>query len=185
MSFVSTKSFQNMWQAYSVQTVMGVFMLYVCSQIVIPLQPIPITLQTFGVMLVALTLPRKAALHSIISYVMLGVAGLPILAGGTGGLGKIFGPAGGYYIGFIMAVYVMVHVRPVFEKLFSRPYAPLFLTCLLGSICIYIPGVAWLSYYLGSFTKGMTFGLMPFILPGIVKAVLLTGAIGVIQGKKG
>ena len=184
MSFVSTRSFKSLWHAYSVQTVMGVFMLYLCSQISIPLQPVPITLQTFGVMLVALTLPREAAVHSMITYVMLGLAGLPILANGMGGLGKLFGPTGGYLVGFILAVYAMVYVRPYFSKLFSNAYTPLFLTCLVGSVCIYVPGVMWLGYYLGSLQQGIILGFIPFILPGIIKAILLSGACGVIQGKK-
>ena len=183
-SFFNAHSLKNMWQAYSVQTVMGVLMLYMCSQIVIPIQPVPITLQTLGVMLVALTLPRRAALHSILTYVILGVAGLPILAGGAGGLGKLFGPTGGYLIGFILAVWAMLSIRPLFERFFKHPAVVIFSTCCIGSLCIYLPGVAWLSYYLGSLAQGMTLGFIPFIIPGIVKTILLSGALGIIHNKK-
>ncbi|MBX9977355.1 MAG: biotin transporter BioY [Alphaproteobacteria bacterium] len=173
--------FSTLWQYHLVQVLAGFAILFLSTQIEIPIRPVAITLQTVGVMLVALSLSQKAAMHSILSYVILGTAGLPVFTYFQGGLAKLLGPSGGYLIGFIVAVYVMSKAK---ERLgMTSPYK-IFLNCMLGSLCIYSFGIAWLSYSLGSFEKGLTLGLLPFIFPGLIKAVLLSIALRYIHGDK-
>lgn len=73
----------------------------------IPFSPVPITLQVFFVLLAGSMLKSKWGSLSMIVYTLLGIAGLPVFAGGSSGIGVLFGPTGGYIIGFILAAYII------------------------------------------------------------------------------
>ncbi len=162
---------KHAWQFHTVHVCVGLIALFLSSQIFIPLEPVPITLQSVGVMLVAFSLPPKAAIHTIISYVLLGAMGLPLFGGFSGGMAVLAGHTGGYLIGFIPAVYVMSKAKTFLDMSSSWK---IFVNCVLGSLCIYSFGVTWLAYHLGSFDKAIVAGLMPFIFPGLIKAGLLS-----------
>jgi len=74
------------------------------AQIYVPLPPIPFTLQTLGVLSCALLLPRRQAVYALAVYLLLGLVGLPVFAGGRAGLGVLAGPSGGFLYGFLPAV---------------------------------------------------------------------------------
>ncbi len=171
---------RDAWSSNVVQVLIGLSTLFLTSQISIPLHPVPITLQTVGVMMVALSLPQRAALQSIFSYVALGALGLPIFAGFSGGFAKLLGPTGGYLIGFIAAVYLMARAKTFLGMTSGWR---IFINCAFGQLCIYIFGIAWLAYVLGSLDKAITLGLVPFIFPGIMKAFLLAFSFRYIHRK--
>lgn len=158
---ISSQVFAAMW---------GAFLIFLCTQISIPLQPVPITLQTLGVMVVGLTFERRAALNAIFLYLTLGAVGLPIFSEFSGGFIHIIGPTGGYLMGFAVAIMVMGFFRSIFTQ---RNIGLNVMNCLLGSAVIYIFGVSWLSRFIG-FEMALKGGFYPFILPGIIKAVLLS-----------
>ncbi|MGL4859067.1 MAG: biotin transporter BioY, partial [Enterobacteriaceae bacterium] len=85
----------------------GVLLLFVMSQISIPLQPVPVTLQTVAVMLIGLTWQRAAAIKTVSVYLLLGAMGMPLFADFSAGYGVFMGPTGGYLAGFLLAVWVM------------------------------------------------------------------------------
>lgn len=157
----------------TIQLFLGFVMLFASSQICIPIQPVPITMQTVGVMLVGLTLPYRAAMLSVGSYVVLGLAGVPVFAEWASGLGVLLRPSGGYIVGFALAIHVMATLR----SRFAFTGWNLLAICIIGQICIYACGIAWLAYHLNSFATALQFGLYPFILPGIVKAFVLSIAV--------
>lgn len=159
-------------RSHGVVVFVGVALLFVSAQIRIPIQPVPVTLQTLAVMLIGLVFERRAAVHSILAYGLLGLAGLPVFAGFASF--AILGPTLGYLIGFLPAVWVMCTLR---EKLGEpNSWFELLRLSLLGSMIVYGCGVVWLSLGLG-LQAALWVGFVPFIMPGLIKALLLSGVI--------
>lgn len=106
---------------------------------------VPVTAQTLGVMLAGAVLGSYRGTLAVLMFELLTLAGLPLLAGGRGGLSAFVGPTAGYLIGWIIGVWV---IGFVIEKL---PKVPLFLSSLLafvlgGIVAIYVPGILWYAY---------------------------------------
>ena len=152
--------------------VVGTLLLFASAQIQIPFYPVPVTLQTFAVLLIALVFERKAALGSMISYLGLGALGLPVFTGFKNAM--LLGPTMGYLVGFAVAIWALTTMRSRFGE--PKSWLALFGYSLLGSSLIYIAGVLWLAGTLG-FQQAIAFGFLPFIIPGIVKASILAAAI--------
>ncbi|MCA4775154.1 biotin transporter BioY [Wolbachia endosymbiont of Mansonella ozzardi] len=152
-----------------------VLFLFLMTQIRISLQPVPITLQSLGVMFIGLKFNRKTAFYSVLTYLSLGTAGLPIFAGFSSGYHTLLGPTGGYLIGFLAAVMAMGKVN---ELLDSRCGSLMrnSLSCLAGTVVIFIYGASWLAIHVG-LKQAITVGVLPFILPGLVKTFLLVAAL--------
>lgn len=147
----------------------GTVMICLCAQISIPLEPVPITLQTYGVMLVGLTLSRRAAVGSMASYLVLGALGVPIFAEYTGGIHILVGPTGGYLVGCLVSVLLMSTLR---HHMKHQSLWNLVFTTVLGTVTVFMVGVPWLATFVGM-RAAIEGGFLPFILPGAVKAVLL------------
>jgi biotin transport system substrate-specific component len=134
----------------------------------LPFSPVPVTGQTFGVMLGGTLLgPRIAATGQIV-YLLLGVLGLPVFSGGTAGLGVLFGPTGGYAWAFVPGAYVagyMAGNRPTLARTF-------FATVTGGIVVIYLLGAAQLSLVtrLGMH-EVLAVGVLPFLPGDVVKAI--------------
>ncbi len=152
-----------------------VLLLFLMAQISIPLQPVPITLQTLGVMLIGLKFNHRTAFYSVLTYLSLGAIGFPVLANFSGGYHIFLGPTGGYLIGCLAAVIVMGEVNELLSlkcELLARNS----FSCLAGTVIIFICGVSWLAVYLG-LRQAIMVGVLPFILPGLVKIFLLVAAL--------
>ena len=128
------------------QIVIGVGLLFGCAQVSIPLQPVPITLQTVAVMLIGLFYSKQVAVKTVLSYLALGTLGAPVFANFSGGIAKLIGPTGGYLIGFLVAVYGMAAAR---ERILKDTYVSMICNCIIGNVLIFIPGISWLSFYVG------------------------------------
>lgn len=149
---------------------LGAAVLFLAAQIQIPLQPVPITLQTMGVMILGLLFEKKAAMQAVLLYITLGIVGLPVFAG----FSTLFtvGARAGYLVGFVLAVWAMTSARERLSLLGLN---------LLGTVIIYVCGIAWLSVFLG-FEQAILVGLMPFLFSGAIKVFLLAGAVRYIRG---
>ncbi|HUX80488.1 MAG TPA: biotin transporter BioY [Alphaproteobacteria bacterium] len=158
----------------------GVLLLFAASQVEIPLKPVPITLQSVAVMLIGLTYSPRRALESILIWFGLAAAGLPVLSGFGGGIAHFTGPTLGYLIGFLIAPYLMATLK---EKYSLNTWVSDALLCLMGTLILYFTGVTWLTYLIG-FSNAVMHGLVPFILPGIVKAGLLCTALQILRHYK-
>ena len=88
------------------------------AYIKIPIGPIPITLQTFFVLLAAVTLGRNWATISIIVYTLIGFIGLPVFAGGAAGLGILFGPTAGYLYSFVIVAFLVGWLSDIWKKMY-------------------------------------------------------------------
>lgn len=164
-----TESFLPSRLSGVVYVLWGTFLIALTAQVAIPLEPVPISLATCGVMLVALTFERKAAIQAIAAYLGLGVLGAPVFANFRAGLPVLLGPTGGYLVGYLMAVIVMSGLKTYFR---NDKFFTIALNCLIGTLVIYVFGLMWLSRFLGV-DKAIATGLMPFIIPGCLKAILL------------
>ncbi|MEQ8201209.1 MAG: biotin transporter BioY [Syntrophomonadaceae bacterium] len=137
------------------------------SLIVIPLQPVPITLQTLFTSLAGVLLGGYTAAWSQIIYVLLGLIGLPVFAGGKAGLGTLLGPTGGYLLGFIAGAYVIGKITEQKEK---PGLAWIGLALAAGNLVIYALGVAQLSLVARlSWLEASLLGVVPFLAGDLVK----------------
>ncbi|MBN8827719.1 MAG: biotin transporter BioY [Sphingobacteriia bacterium] len=169
----AVQSYSRIFSSNLTQIVMGTLLIFLCSQITIPLEPVPITLQSVSIMFIGLTYSRKNAIQSVLSYLILGALGLPVFANYSGGFHSLIGPTGGYLFGFLAAAYLMATIR---EKINLNNLGFMIANSLIGTVILFIFGVSWLSFFIG-IEKGITLGLVPFIIPGIIKAVIL--ALGI------
>lgn len=139
----------------------------------IPWSPVPITGQTFAVLLAGVLLGRWWGGASLAIYVGLGVAGVPWFSGGASGLGA----TGGYIIGFILAALFLGYITDKYIK--SRNFLSMLGLMLFANfILIYVPGVLWLGLWLNvvrgastTFIALLGIGAAPFIVGDIIKAV--------------
>ncbi|MDN5247609.1 MAG: biotin transporter BioY [Wolbachia endosymbiont of Tyrophagus putrescentiae] len=159
------------------EVLLCVLLLFLMSQISIPLQPVPITLQTLGVMIIGLRCNRKVAFYSVLTYLSLGAIGCPVFVNFSSG---IIRPTTGYFIGFLVAVSVM---NSVSESLKNKALIRNLLSCIAGTITIFVCGISWLAVYLG-LKQAIVVGLLPFIIPGIVKILLLVGVLQYLNHDK-
>jgi len=145
------------------------------AQVAIPIGPIPITGQTFAVLLTGALLGSRLGALAIIAYLVEGASGLPFFAGGTGGLAHLVGPAGGYLIAFPAAAYV---TGAFAEHDWDRQFFTAVLAILIGSLVIIFCGWGWFS--LSTRTNALTafrFTVLPFIPGDIIKIVLAAAVL--------
>ncbi len=148
-----------------------------CAQISIPLgfTPVPITGQTFAVLLTGAVLGSRAGAASQFLYLALGAVGLPFYAGGTGGWERATGATAGYLVGFVVAAYVVGYLA---ENRQDRRFSTSVGAFLTGNLVIYVLGVAWLMYHLSwDLATGVEKGMAPFIIGDTLKILLAGGAI--------
>lgn len=134
----------------------------------IPLPPVPVTLQTLFALLASQILPLPQALSSILVYIFIGLAGLPVFTSG-GGPAAMLGPTGGYIMGLVPAVIVAGLV----EKLMKRnTFLTHIVSGLVETVMIYIFGLFWLGWTRKlSIGATLASGLLPFIVGDTVKLI--------------
>lgn len=147
-------------------------------RIPLPFTPIPITGQTFAVLLAGVLLGKNWGGISMVIYAVLGAVGLPWFAGFGGGVAVLFGPTGGYIFGFVLAALFIGYLSDRFVK--SRNFLPMLLLMLFANfVLIHGTGLIQLSIWL-NFVKGssptfyeiLALGTFPFIAGGLVKVVM-------------
>jgi biotin transporter BioY len=148
------------------------------AQIVIPIGPVPITAQTFAVLLTGALLGRKLGALAMAAYLVEGVAGLPFFFGGTGGILHLLGPTGGYLVAFPAAAYITgAFAEQGWDKRFLTAAAAM----AVGSIVILLSGWGGLAGYamLTHSSTGLAFlnGVVKFIPGDIVKILLAAAAL--------
>jgi biotin transport system substrate-specific component len=150
----------------------GALLIYLSALVVIPIpgNPVPITGQTFGVLLVGGALGFRRGLAAVLLYVLLGVVGLPFFAEGKGGFTIILGASGGYLVGFILAGAVVGRLA---ELGWDRHLAGAIGAMAIGNALIYVIGVPWLAVVAHfDATTAVQKGLVPFIVGDVLKLVL-------------
>ena len=156
-----------------VSVVVGSFLLALTAQILIPLpfSPVPVTLQTFGVLMIGAVLGPKKGAFSVLLYIAEGAFGLPVFAGAGAGLARLLGPTGGYLVSFVGAAYLMGWLC---ERGWQKGFIRAFAASIFATAVIFVGGLLWLSMYVGP-QKIWMLGLLPF-LPGAVVKCLATAS---------
>jgi biotin transport system substrate-specific component len=152
--------------------VAGALLIYLTALVAIPVpgSPVPITGQTFGVLLVGGALGFRRGLIGVALYVLLGVVGLPFFAEGKGGISVIWGATGGYLIGFVIAGALVGRLA---ELGWDRKIGGAVGAMLLGSAVIYAIGLPWLGVVVGmSPAETIAAGLTPFLFGDALKLAL-------------
>jgi biotin transport system substrate-specific component len=160
------------------------------ARIPLPWTPIPITGQTFGVLLAAVLLGQWWSGISMGLYIALGVAGLHWFNGGTGGTSAIAGPTGGYLIGFVLAALFLGYVVDRYAK--ARSFRNLLLLMSFADfVLVFGPGLLQLHLWSNLAGKGaitfpalLAMGLIPFIPGEIIKLIAAASAAWVLSSKK-
>lgn len=167
--------------------VLGSIFVAVCAQITVPLWPVPITGQTFAVLVVGMAYGMRLGAASLLLYLMLGVVDLPVFANQASGFEVLMGPSGGYIIGFVLAAGALGYLA---ERGWDRHPATTALAMIIGNAVLYVPGLLWLwKFYAGpgieyvasagaetAFGAAIMAGLIPFLIGDALK-LLLAAAI--------
>jgi biotin transport system substrate-specific component len=167
----------------------GVAVVALLAQVEIPLWPVPITGQTLGVIIVGASLGAWRGAAALTTYMVLGLAGLPIFAGLTGSLVAIAKPSFGFVIGFIFSAFVAGWFA---ERAWDRRPALAFVGFAAASVVPFLFGIPYLAFVLNvSLGLDLTFwqileaGLFPFIIGGLVKAgiaaLIIPGAWALVR----
>lgn len=154
--------------AFTVATALG-------AQVFVPLPgitPVPMTLQALFVVLAGALLGPRLGAASQVAYLAMGVAGLPVFAGGGFGFWHLFGPTGGYLLAFPVAAFLAgLLARPAGRKTVAD-LARVFVGLLVASLSILAIGTAWLAGMTGDLTGAIALGVVPFIVGDLVKVGL-------------
>lgn len=146
----------------------GSLLVALAAQIKIPMWPVPVTAQTFAVLLVGALLGSRLGALSMLLYLAQGAMGLPVFAGWGSGPAYFAGPTAGYLLGFVAAAYV---VGWLCERGWDRRSGTAVLAMLLGNLTIYLFGLTGLSRFLDG-PALLQAGLLPFIPGDILKIIL-------------
>jgi biotin transport system substrate-specific component len=152
----------------AVLAVAGTLLLAVSAKIQVPMWPVPMTMQTFAVLVIAMAYGARLAGATVLLYLAEGLVGLPVFASGAGPAYMV-GPTGGYLVGFFAAA---VLVGWLAEGGWDRSIVMTFAANLAGTAIIFVLGVAWLSTVVGGLPKAVELGLTPFMVGAVVKIAL-------------
>jgi biotin transport system substrate-specific component len=166
----------------------GTLVVAASAQVAIPLPftPVPITGQTFGVLLVGMLLGSRRGALSLLMYLLEGALGLPVFQAGTGGLLRLLGPTAGYLWSYPFAAFLMGFLV---ERGWDRSPVRTALAMLLGGFVILTMGTLWLGLLTGSLKSAFLQGCLPFLPGDLVKtafaaALLPSGWKLIDSGKK-
>jgi biotin transport system substrate-specific component len=134
----------------------------------IPVGDVPVVLYNFFILLMGLLLGGRWGAASIAVYLLAGSLGLPVFAGGKGGIAILLGPTGGYLIGFLPAVFIIGFISEKFKHRFISDI----IAMICGTVVIYALGVIQLKIVLAkTWMVTLAIGVFPFIIFDIVKVV--------------
>ncbi len=150
----------------------GSLFIAMCAQVSVPMLPVPVTMQTFGVLLVAMALGWKGGAAAVGLYLLEGAAGLPVFAGGVGGAARLVGPTAGYLGGFLIAA---VAAGWLSDQGWGRRFTTALGAMLLGDAVILLCGATWLALETGAAggdpVAAFAAGFAPFVVGAVVKSV--------------
>lgn len=147
------------------------------ARVPLPFTPVPVTLQDLAVLTVGGVLGPAAGVAALVTYLALGIAGLPVFAGGGSSLAWLLGPTGGYLLAFPVAAFVM-------GALAARAgFARALLGALLGMVIIHLGGVAQLALLSGDLSAAFRLGSLPFLPVSVLKVGLAAALVSGVAPK--
>jgi biotin transport system substrate-specific component len=148
----------------------GSLLLAISAQITIPLQPVPITLQSFAALFVGMAFGPRVGSQIIFAYLCEGICGLPVFANFSSGVHVLFGPTGGYLLGFIPEAILAGYLL---EIGWAKSRLTIFLSAAIGIVALFIPSYFILAKFVG-FRNAYIFGVLPFYLVEMGKLFIFT-----------
>jgi biotin transport system substrate-specific component len=158
---------------------LGSLLLAISAKVQVPFWPVPMTMQTFVVLMIGAHAGFRLAGATVLLYLVEGAIGLPVFSTGAG-LAFMAGPTGGYLLGFLVSAVV---VSGLFAKGFNRSLPTAFGVLVLGDALILGIGFAWLSTLIGA-EKALAVGVLPFIPAEALKIALATASLFVTRMRK-
>lgn len=165
--------------AMVVAALFGVCLLTLSAKVQVPFWPVPMTMQTLVVLMLGMAYGSRLAAGTVLAYLLVGAAGLPVFAGTPErgiGLAYMMGPTAGFLVGFVIAAWIVGFLA-------ERGWDRNFLTCgaamIAGHVAISLSGVVWLAVLVGT-TKAIDIGLVPFLASSALKTALGTAAMPLI-----
>ena len=152
--------------------VLGSLLLWASAKISVPFWPVPMTLQTGAVALIAVAYGWRLGLATVILYLAEGAAGLPVFQGTPErgiGVAYLLGPTGGYLFGMALQVVITGWLA---ERVGRGSFPKLFGAMLAGDVVLFACGLAWLGAVIGWDKPVLALGLYPFVLGDLVKLAL-------------
>lgn len=147
------------------------------AQVRIPYGPIPHTLQTFAIFVLALMMSPKKAMAACLCYLGYATVGLPIISGLVSKPLWFLGTTGGFLFGFPVAAYVISTVNKMWSR---RNFLTSFISIFVGQVVLFSMGVSWLALFIG-LDAAITFGLVPFILTEAIKNLAAAGLVSAYE----
>lgn len=137
--------------------------------LVLPISPVPISLGTFSIFFAIYVLGMKRGTASLALYILLGLVGLPVFSGFTGGVGKLLGPTGGYILGYLFLAVISGYIVDRWRS--NRIFC--FVGFALGTLFCYMFGTIWLAFQASiSFSQALAAAVLPFIPGDLIKLIL-------------
>lgn len=171
-SFVPLTS--RSWTLQVLAVLLGTAVLAASSWIEVPMYPVPMTMQTYAVLIIGALYGWRLGALTVLAYLGEAAVGLPVLAGGAFGPQHFVGPTGGYLVGFVFAAALVGWLAE--RGWTARGALPSIAAMLLGHAAIFLPGVGWLSTLIG-FEQALAYGLVPFLLGTLLKSLLASATV--------
>lgn len=175
---------QALWPAESrtvlrntLLAVTGSLAIAISAKIHVPFYPVPMTMQTFAILALAMAMGSRLGLATVALYLFEGAIGLPVFSGTPEkgiGLAYMMGPTGGYLLGYLPAAFIAGWLS---ERGWDRNVLTTALAMFVGNVLIYVPGLLWLGALFGWDKPILAWGLYPFVLGDLAKLALAACAL--------
>lgn len=164
------------WLRMAILAIAGTVLLTISAKIQVPFYPVPMTMQTFAVLVIGMAYGWKLGSATLLLYLAEGAVGLPVFAGTPEkgiGLAYMAGPTGGYLVGFVLAAGIAGWLG---EKGWDRSIPMTVTAMVIGTVIIFVPGYAWLAALIGG-EKAWAFGVLPFLWGEVFKIALAAAVL--------
>ncbi|MBR5317000.1 MAG: biotin transporter BioY [Lachnospiraceae bacterium] len=152
--------------------------LCIIGPIVIPIGMVPMSFTNMAIYLTIILLDRKKAMITVALYLLIGFVGLPVFAGFSAGAGKMFGPTGGYLIGYLVLSFISGILLEHMKGQRKQKIWYQILALIMGNIGLYLVGTLWLMYQSRlNMMTALSVGVFPFLIFDVIK-ILLSVSIG-------
>lgn len=155
----------------------GSLALVISAKAQVPFWPVPMTMQTFVVLVIGMTFGWRLGAATVLLYLAEGATGLPVFANSPErgiGVAYMVGPTGGYLAGFVLAALVTGFLA---ERGYGRSVLSAFAVLLAGVVAIYLPGVLWLGAVVGWDKPLLSLGVLPFLPAELLKVALAAAVL--------
>lgn len=162
---------ERMWLRWAVLAVLGSLLLTASAKLKVPFEPVPITMQTFAVLVIGMAYGWRLALATLLLYLGEGAVGIPVFTDTPQrgvGIAYMTGTTGGYLLGFAIAATAMGWLA---ERGWDRNIVTALGAMLIGTVLMFVPGVTWLALHIG-WPNAIKFGLVPFVYGEVLKLAL-------------